>query len=474
MPAVVFTDTYSWAGAGTVRVTVDDAVPGYEGLYHWSYRLTNVEFTDGVGMFAIRVRDHGQMANLGSSVGWNPHVEPVPGPLTEYLVSWDNEAGAWPAVPTGESADFWFTTPVTAVVASAGLVSTALFGTGPGGAVAAPAPPIVVTTAADVVDGFDGQRSLREAITEVNVQDVWGGLERIRFQATLTGQTITLNPNGPTYGQLTLEKNVFIDGEDRGITIRRDPGTTVLHRIFEVKQNVGATLKGLTLRNGKVDVNPGGAVLARGQLTVESCTFAQNQAINSRGGAIATMPTAAGLVGLWITGSTFTGNNARLGGAIYIDEGVGTFIQSSFLELNTATTSLTVPAQGGGIYINSSTTTAVTTVTLDGVDVNGNSATSAGGGIYVSSSTGPGLGTWLTLKGSPERWTQVRNNQVTSTAGKGGGVYLGMGHITFNRAWFESNTATQGDGMYRVRGTTKQVIDAGVIWVDDQEFVEPD
>jgi hypothetical protein len=177
------------------------------------------------------------------------------------------------------------------------------------------------------------------------------------------------------------------------------------------------------------------------------------------GGAIYTAPNSS----LTIAGTTFTGNAATsTGGAINIDNESSATISNSFFVLNTA------DSFGGGIYINSSTTANPTTVTLHAVDVNGNRAEFRGGGIFVNSFP-EGAGTTLTLKGG----TTIQNNVVTTSGGKGGGIYFGMGTINLDGVWIGNNDATQGDGMYRVNGTTKNIGPGGVTWVNDQEFVGP-
>lgn len=63
---------------------------------------------------------------------------------------------------------------------------------------------IAVTTQFDVVDPFDGQTSLREAVTQAN-----GTAEAdiIKFVLTLEGQTLVL-----TGGELSVTQDLTIDG----------------------------------------------------------------------------------------------------------------------------------------------------------------------------------------------------------------------------------------------------------------------
>lgn len=454
MPAIVFTDTYVWNNA-TVTATVDDNAPGYSGLYHWNYHVRNDSFASGIAAFAVPVEQPGMASNLGSNVGWIGSPGGFMG--DQSLVSW--EAGAQPALTIGQpaltigqSADFWFTTAPTALAITAGFVADPGLATTPGGllvtAMAAPpglpqAPPPgqLVTTNLDVVDDFDRWFSLREAVNYVN------GLlnqpqQRVAFTATLSGATITLDP---TKGQLNLDQAIFIDGPASRITIQRDSGSAVKHRIFDVQTNVIAMLADLNLRNGELDLDAGGAVRSQGiRLTVENCTFTNNKAVGSRGGAIAALSGR-----LFVTESVFAGNSARLGGALFIDARVTTTISTSSLYFNTAT------EHGGGIYIYSSATVVPTSVTLTAVDMDGNSALSAGGGIYVFNTGAAGAGTTLRLDGG----TTVRNNRVTSTTGTGGGVYFGKGELILGGTSIDGNTATTGKSIYRLNvGTTLTIV----------------
>lgn len=453
MPAVVFTDSYVWDDA-TVIVTVDDNAPGYSGLYHWNYHVQNDSYASGIAAFAVPVELPGIASNLGSSVGWTGSSGGFLGDPT--LVSWQTVG---PTLGVGQAANFWFTTAPAGLAVTSGVFAnpnlTQTFGgllvtamATPPGLPQSPPPGQLVTTNIDVVDPNDRFFSLREAVKHVNDQPLQVGiLPRVAFTATLSGSTITLNPNPNGFGQLELQKDILIDGPAGGITIQRNAGAAEKHRIFDVKENVLATLTDLTLKNGEVGTTEaGGAVRSSGiRLSVENCTFVQNKAVNSRGGAIAALSGQ-----LFVTGSGFTGNSAYHGGAIYIGERVRTTISSSALVLNTAIGDGGA-GSGGGIYISSSTTANPTVVRLTSVDMSGNSATHRGGGIYVSNPAGNGAGTTLTLEGG----TTVQNNQVTSTSGKGGGVFFGKGELILGGASIINNTATTGPSIFRVNvGTT--------------------
>ena len=98
--------------------------------------------------------------------------------------------------------------------------------------------------------------------------------------------------------------------------------------------------------------------------------------------------------------SSFTGNKANLGGAIYVAERVAADISYSTFTLNLATSGQF--GQGGAIFIRSSTTATATSVSISNADVNGNAATDRGGGIFVSA-VESGTGTELSVAQRPSK-----------------------------------------------------------------------
>ena len=77
-----------------------------------------------------------------------------------------------------------------------------------------------------------------------------------------------------------------------------------------------------------------------------------------------------------------------------------------------------------------------------------------------------GAGTTLTLDGG----TTVRNNQVTSTTGKGGGVYFGKGELILGGTSIDGNTATTGKSIYRLTGTLPPTIVPGTTNIYEDVF----
>ena len=158
-------------------------------------------------------------------------------------------------------------------------------------------PGLVVTTASDVVDPFDGKTSLREALAYA---DSHAGADTITFAASLAGQTITL-----TQGELVIASDVAIDGDILGNDDKADITISGNHvsRVFNVTAGT-ATLDSLNITGGEGGSGDGGAVHAEGgtNLTIEHSSESDSHA--GAGGGIESDGT------LGLTGSTLTGNSA--------------------------------------------------------------------------------------------------------------------------------------------------------------------
>ena len=108
---------------------------------------------------------------------------------------------------------------------------------------------ITVTTNAD-----QGEGSLREAITKAQSGDT------IKFDASLTDQTITLNR------QIGIQKSLTIDGSDApGLTISGGEKTNIFRL---AKENESLTVRNLTLADSYDEAAPGGAIWAIDNSTV--------------------------------------------------------------------------------------------------------------------------------------------------------------------------------------------------------------
>jgi hypothetical protein len=220
------------------------------------------------------------------------------------------------------------------------------------------APSLKVTTAADVVDQFDGVTSLREALAYAKIH---AGADAITFDASLAGRTISL-----ALGELVIASDVTIDGDLNGdnkadITIDAHGAS----RVFNVTAG-SSTLDSLTIAGGEAGSNSGGAILVGGAATLAIAHATISDSHAYVGGGIASNGTFT------LTDSTVSGNSASgsgsaaNGGGLYLD-GSATLTNVTLAE-NSA-------RYGGGIFNDGEA--AVTNATLSG-----NTATNGGGGIY--------------------------------------------------------------------------------------------
>lgn len=241
-----------------------------------------------------------------------------------------------------------------------------------------------------------GGGSLRAAVAAAEATPASQGGDVITFAPGLRGR-ILLKSSLPS-----LRGRVEIRGPGAGaVAVRR--AVAERFSIFHVAMNGNATVSGLTISNGYANVSrregevggpsgggiggdfnftltvrdtafvgnratqSGGAIATQGDLVVERSTFTGNSA--NHGGAIY----HNGFHTLRVVGSTFAGNEARYyGGAIAFLSDKGATISSSTFSANKA------GADGGAIHHGSGR------LAIGASTLSGNEAGTTGGGIYSS------------------------------------------------------------------------------------------
>jgi predicted outer membrane repeat protein len=155
----------------------------------------------------------------------------------------------------------------------------------------------------------------------------------IQFSQSVQGQTIAV---ATPFSNLT--KDVTIDASPNGVTI--DGGG--VSGIFYVDSGANVVLRHLTVQHGFAGNSGGGLFNNNGNVTIDSCTFANNSA-GIFGGAISNGST------LLVLNSTFAGNHSgTTSGAIYA--GGNVVVANSTFAANTAS------SNGGAIYAPGSLT----------------------------------------------------------------------------------------------------------------------
>ncbi|MBZ2165033.1 Ig-like domain-containing protein [Methanobacterium spitsbergense] len=229
--------------------------------------------------------------------------------------------------------------------------------------------------------------------------DDWNG-ESATYQSGIIGPkysiknaTGTVNTNGQIYiaheqykginnTQITIDKNMTINGESQTDTIINGTGT---NWIFHINPGIYVTINNLTLTNATAQAY-GGAIYNEGNLTVNNSTFTSNTA-DYGGGAIYN-PYGT----LNVNNSTFTSNTASYFGAIYNSGTV--IVNDSTFTSNTGNWGGAI-ANDGTVIVNDSTFTSNTAnygggairnegiLTVNNSTFTSNSAHSYGGGaIY--------------------------------------------------------------------------------------------
>ena len=179
--------------------------------------------------------------------------------------------------------------------------------------------------------------SLADRITAANTDRASGdcragnGADKI----TLTGD-IVLSQALPS-----ISSDITIDGA--GYSISGDGA----HRIFEVVYPGALTLENITLTDGLAD--SGGAIYNAGTLTIRRSTLRDNVATLWGGG----LTSAFGF--LTVESSSFIGNSARTGGAIYSNDIRASIVNSTFSANRASDKGGGIDVQGGEITISHST-----------------------------------------------------------------------------------------------------------------------
>jgi|GEM_PF-1847368 len=228
----------------------------------------------------------------------------------------------------------------------------------------------------------DGDCSISEAIIAANTDNIvfaatgecnaGSGADTINLSADVT-LTARFNGNEGGNGTPYITGAILLDGN--GFSIARSNAATEEFRILFVAATGDLDLRNITLSNGLVTgFDGGGAIENVGTISrIQNSTFSGNQA--RYGGAIENYNVSNTANTGIIQNSTFSGNSAVLyGGGVYSNSTITTIQNSTFSE-NEA-------ESGGGIYIYEGVINAFQNTTFSG-----NSAVSNGAGIRNDNAT---------------------------------------------------------------------------------------
>jgi predicted outer membrane repeat protein len=285
------------------------------------------------------------------------------------------------------------------------------------------------------------------------------------------GPSVTLN-NGVLP---TITANITINGGGT-ITISGKNAS----RVF-VTDNVTLTLNNITISNGYINGDDGGAIRSGGTLNINNSKFLNNMADGGSGGAIVSYGP------LTIVNSEFAYNKAENGGALYprFSNAITTIQSSTFhhnlatnlvngwggaillwdgapVTVNSTTFNLNQANLGGAAYVflNSSLTLSNNSA------MTGNSATH-GGGIYNSGATilsqvsmsgneaaGSGGAIFSNATVTVTNSTLSGNNSLGAGFG-GGAMYIAYGITTLSNSTMSGNIANgSGGGIFNFAAAT--------------------
>ena len=193
-----------------------------------------------------------------------------------------------------------------------------------------------------------------------------------------TGDTIRLEAEVFTEGEIYISKRVTIQGQGAGATLVQPAATQTAstQRIFHLddgdnSDELHITIERLTLRHGNPSGQGGGAILNNEQLSLRDCALTDNAAQGGSGGGIINAGT------LTIDNCTISENTAtNHGGGIYNENTAPLVLRNSTVSDNRAGKS------GGGIYnANSTVHLYYSTLTANIADEDNNDD-GDGGGFY--------------------------------------------------------------------------------------------
>jgi hypothetical protein len=266
--------------------------------------------------------------------------------------------------------------------------------------------------------------SLPWAVQQANADQSHGNVA-INFSAALNGQSIqlskTLELNNPTSGE-----SITISAPTSGYVALLGGGSKSSFSVLKVDAGTTATLQRIYIENGHN--TGGGGIENEGSLTLNYCGVMYCSA-DATGGGIDNYGS------MWLNNMYMASNSVGLdGGAVYND-GQLTVNDGAFWH-GTASGgfSTNLNGYGGGFYND-----AAGKLTLNGADIENNTAT-YGGGVYNL-----GTATAAQMSGGPASYFWHN-----SASQNGGGIY-NLGSMVVSASYVECNTAgLDGGGAYSV------------------------
>ncbi len=358
----------------------------------------------------------------------------------------------------------------------------------------------------------DGVITLREAIVAANTDSAVGdapagsGADTIVFQGTSSdNKTILLDR--AFLGEITINdtENLTIDASALGsLTIDADdptPGRTGTGiRIFNITDPSSGVspplveLVGLTLTGADADGNrDGGAIRSEGRLIVRDSIIVENEANRGGGIYVNVAGGASSREVLRIENTLIDSNDAATGGGVAVVSGSSGTATTDTIVITDNTTffdnttnfgngaglytqlfgadmtidgntsfSLNEAGNGGGLYADLNSNASLT---MNGVVLEENDATSRGAGLFAD------INTQSTVQLNQ---TTFDGNEATS---QGGGLYAdasGQSTINVINSLFFQNDATNNGGGAYVQARSDSTVSVNQVTFDDNRSINSD
>ncbi|MGB7969813.1 MAG: Ig-like domain-containing protein [Methanobacterium sp.] len=301
-------------------------------------------------------------------------------------------------------------------------------------------------------DSWDGQLA------------IWNGTSGPK--ATIKNATGTVSTGGTVYiadgtyeqNNIPINSNMTIIGQSQQNTIIYN-GLNQLQSLFIIGSGINVTFINLTLRNGifsGYSINniwfggEGGAINNHGHLTVNNCSFNNNQATNiGYGGAIYNTGN------LTVNGSSFLNNTA----AGYSGSGGGAIFNMGNLDLDDSTflnniATCVVAGGYGGTIFNGGTLVMNNCIFTNNTAINGgtiynNGTLTENNNTFANNTGNYGSAVYNDVNGNITDINNLFNNNTALVNGQGGAIYNG-GILINTNGTFTNNTAISGGAIYNI------------------------
>jgi hypothetical protein len=281
---------------------------------------------------------------------------------------------------------------------------------------------------------------------------------------TTAGGVIVVSDAVHTEGDILVTTDVTIKGQGAGSTIvqAHEEAGNGTDRVFFVQIGAAVTIKDMTIRHGRPDLDPriggirsgGGGILNRGTLTLEDSIVRDN--VGNSGGAI--LNTGALTVTNCILRDNVADGIGEPGHQCGSGGGIRNVGQATMWVFNSTISGNSAFGKGGGIKSGCAGAETIINSTISG-----NSANVRGGGIHAF---GPVVLINCTISGNNA--IGLGQGRMNAVGNAGGGIYIQDGTLHYTNTVIANNTV----GPNRAVNKDCVVGENGVIGASANNWIE--